>query len=104
MSRTIRRKHAYNRSYYVKQPHEIDQYDMKRYGCSTPKECCDRIKAWFHSDNHPGGFGVPRWYRSERNKNFARSADSEVYRCLVSGEWDGHLPVKYMRDAGWYWW
>ena len=104
MSRTIRRKNAYTRHHYVTPASQIDAYDLARFDANNPKECCKRMAAWFHGDKHSGAFGVPRWYRSERNKVFSRQADEDLYRCLVSGEWDNHLPVRYKRDAGYFWW
>lgn len=104
MSRTIRRKGAYNRSYFVNPTREIDEFDLARWEVSTKEECRARISAWFHSDNHCGAWNVPRWYRSERNKKFKRQSSEEMHRCWVAQNWEDHLPIRYMKDAGWFWW
>lgn len=104
MSRTIRRKNAHNKSGYVREVNEIDRWDLKRYNASNPKQCQDLMKAFFHSDNHAGSWGVPRWYRHFRNNRHKRHEQHELKRCQKFNEWEDHLPNVNVRDAGWYWW
>lgn len=104
MSRTIRRKNAHQRWLYVDKLEDINEWEIEHFRARSLLHCQARQSARFHSDNRTGEWGVPRWYRQERNKRFKRENDHELHRCREKGEWDDHLPHPYLRDAGYFWW
>ena len=104
MSRTIRRKGAYNLSYYVTPVDKIDRYDLDRHDTDSAQVCVQKQKAWFHRDHGPGTWRPPSWYCHELNNRIKRQNCAELHRCLAHDEWDDHLPVPFRRDAGYNWW
>jgi hypothetical protein len=104
MSRTVRRKNSHLRKFYVSRPHEIDSWDLKRYGCNTAEECVKRQEARYRRDHHPGSFNAPSWYARTWNKVVDRNNKAEIHRCLVQDSWDDHQAYPHIRTANWNWW
>ena len=117
MSRTIRRKNAWDKSFYVSSKLEDDQLDLyqgsgryrdshygnrgvgKYHGC-TEEQILKKRNAWFHRE-------LPdNWSRNsamkEFSKNYLRSKnEAELIRALARGEEDGLL-LTTQRDARGY--
>lgn len=104
MSRTIRRQGAYQENHFVVDPERISCYEMNRYAAKTAEECVQKQKVWFHADNHSGVWSAPSWFCRQRNRRISRLNAAEIRRCWVNGQWDDHLPVAFVKDAGYIWW
>lgn len=104
MSRTIRRKNAYNLKHHVGRLEEVSDYDLKQYQARSAQDFILKKTAWFHCDNGSGRWSVPYWYCRERNRRVSRENRKEIRRCIRQGDWDDHLPLRFRKDAGYSWW
>ena len=116
MSRTIRRKNAWDKNHYVPSKLEADDLEFyqgggrylrrngyrgtgKYHGC-TEEQILKKVNAWYHRE-------LPNnWSRNsamkEFSKNYLRSKnEAELIRALARGEEDGLL-LTTQRDARGY--
>jgi hypothetical protein len=104
MSRTYRRRHAHQRCEFVRPVHQIDEYDLM-WACLTDPHRVHAIQvADFHRDRRRGVFGIPWWFRHERNQRYKRQARHELQQAFRRNEWEDFLTTRFSRDACWYNW